>query len=76
METADKDSRNDKGFDPLQMIGFFWLFFGIVIMLATFFITATPRVPLSHGIITNVAAAALLIVTGGLCILKAKRKVR
>ncbi len=76
METTEKNLKDDKGFDPLQMIGFFWLFFGIVIMLATFFIKATPRVPLSHGIITNVTAAALLIVTGGLCILKAKRHAR
>ncbi len=73
METADEDLKSNKGFNPLQMIGFFWLFFGGVTLAATFFIEATPRVPLSHGIVINVAAATVLIITGGLCVWRAKR---
>ena len=62
----------EKNFDPLGIMGIFWSVFGIIILAATFFVKATPRVPLIRGIVTNIIAGLLLLGTGIFCIIKAR----
>ena len=61
-------------FEPLQMMGIFWLVFGIIVLVASFFVEATSQVPLVRGVVTNVIAALLLLGAGVLCIVKARIK--
>ncbi len=61
-------------FEPLQMMGIFWLVFGIIVLAASFFVEATPQVPLVRGVVTNVIAGLLLLAAGGFCFVKARIK--
>lgn len=53
-----------KPFEPFTILGVFWLAFGIVVLVATLFVRGTARVPRTHGIITNLIAAAILLAAG------------
>ena len=61
-------------FEPLQMMGIFWLVFGIIVLVASFFVEATPQVPLVRGVVTNIIAGLLLLGAGVFCIVKARIK--
>ena len=63
---------NEKDFEPLEIMGLFWSAFGIVILIATFFVKATPRVPIMRGIVTNILAGVLLLGIGLFSIAKAR----
>ncbi|NLP12591.1 hypothetical protein GX408_19490 [bacterium] len=76
METQTTPSQTEKRFDPLNVIGFFWLLFGGVVFVSTFFVRGTSRVPLMHSVLINLLAAFLLIAAGGVCLWKAKRNRR
>ncbi|HPI74175.1 MAG TPA: hypothetical protein PK843_13205 [bacterium] len=76
METQTTSSQTEKQFNPLNVIGLFWLLFGAVVLVSTFFVQASPRVPLMHGVLINLIAAALLIAAGGICLWKAKKNKR
>jgi prolipoprotein diacylglyceryltransferase len=65
LETAKK-------FEPLEIMGIFWLVFGIVVLVSTFFVEATPQVPLVRGVVTNMIAGLLLVGAGIFSIVKAK----
>lgn len=72
MENNAKDVKPIKHFNPFWTMGAFWIFFGVIVLSATFFIQPTPRVPLYISLIIDVSAALLLIFLGGMCIWKAK----
>jgi predicted metal-binding membrane protein len=76
MQTNDEQSRQKQTFEPLEIMGVFWLFFGIVVLLATFFVKGTENVPMMRGIVTNIIAAALLLAAGIFSILKGKANKR
>ncbi|UCE40646.1 MAG: hypothetical protein JSV17_14530 [Candidatus Aminicenantes bacterium] len=76
MSSNDKQSGSKQAFEPLEIMGVFWLFFGIVVLLATFFVKGTENVPLMRGIVTNIIAAALLLAAGIFSILKGKANKR
>ena len=61
-----------KQFEPLQIMGLFWLVFGMIVLVATFFVKETPRVPLIRGVVTNIIAGVLLLGTGIFAIIKAR----
>ena len=61
-----------KTFEPLVVLGVFWSVFGLVVLMATFFVRETPQVPLSRGIVTNLIAGALLLGAGIISILKGR----
>ncbi len=63
-------------FEPLEIMGFFWLFFGIVVLLATFFVKGTENVPLMRGILTNILASILLLSAGVISLLKGRANKR
>ncbi|UCH95876.1 MAG: hypothetical protein JSV88_03260 [Candidatus Aminicenantes bacterium] len=62
----------EKKFEPLQIMGIFWLVFGMIVLGSTFFVKSTEQVPLVRGIVTNIIAGLLLLGAGILSILKAK----
>lgn len=72
MENRDQDKKEIKHFNPFWTMGLFWVFFGLIVLSATFFIKPTPRVPLMVSLIINISAALLLILLGWLCIWKAR----
>ena len=76
MNTDQQNTEPEKKFEPLQIMGIFWLVFGIIVLASTFFVEATPRVPLVRGVVTNVIAALLLLGAGVLCIVRARIKRR
>jgi hypothetical protein len=61
-----------KTFEPFMVIGVFWFAFGLLILVATFFVRETPRVPALHGVITNLIAGSLLLGVGLASILKGR----
>ena len=65
-----------KEFEPLEIMGIFWLVFGFVILVSTFFVKGTPQVPLVRGVVTKVIAGALLLGAGVLSIMKGKANKR
>lgn len=76
MSSNDKQSGSKEIFEPLEIMGVFWLFFGIVVLLATFFVKGTENVPLMRGIVTNIIAAGLLLAAGIFSILKGRANKR
>jgi len=61
-------------FEPLQLMGTFWIFFGLVILFSTFFVKATPQVPLVRGVFTNIISGLILFGVGLFCYVKGRRK--
>ncbi len=51
-------------FQPLAVMGVFWIAFGLIVLLASFFVRETPRVPLVRGLVTNIIAGTLLLAAG------------
>jgi len=76
MSSNNQQSESKQTFEPLEIMGVFWLFFGLVVLLATFFVKGTENVPLMRGIVTNIIAAALLLAAGIFSILKGKANKR
>jgi hypothetical protein len=76
MSSNDKQSGSKEIFEPLEIMGVFWLFFGTVVLLATFFVKGTENVPLMRGIVTNIIAAGLLLAAGIFSILKGRANKR
>ena len=76
MEISEQKSEPKKEFEPLQIMGFFWVFLGAVVLVSTFFVRATPNVPLIRGAVTNVIAALLLLAAGIFSILRGRAKKR
>jgi hypothetical protein len=76
MLTDDKQSEQKQTFEPLEIMGVFWLFFGIVVLLATFFVKGTENVPLMRGIVTNIIAAGLLLAAGIFSLFKGRASKR
>lgn len=76
MSTNDKQAGQKQTFEPLEIMGVFWLFFGVVVLLATFFVKGTENVPLMRGIVTNILASVLLLAAGIFSILKGRSNKR
>lgn len=76
MTSSDNQSKEKQTFEPLEIMGVFWLFFGIVVLLATFFVKGTENVPLMRGVVTNIIAACLLLAVGIFSILKGRANKR
>jgi len=76
MQTNNQQSEQKQIFEPLEIMGVFWLFFGIVVLLATFFVKGTENVPLIRGIVTNLIAAGLLRGAGIFSFLKGRANKR
>ncbi|MBN1466665.1 hypothetical protein JXA02_12995 [candidate division KSB1 bacterium] len=67
----DKDRTS---FQPVQIMGIFWLILGIVVLFGSFFINETPHVPQVRSIVTNIIAGSVLFIIGLLSILRGGRK--
>jgi len=76
MSTNEQQPEQKKEFEPLEIMGLFWLFFGIVVLLATFFVKGTENVPLMRGIVTNILASFLLLAAGVFSLLKGRANKR
>ena len=72
MVSENKVTDKGKSFNPLKIMGIFWLAFGLIVLVATFFIKPTPQVPLMRGIVTNIVAATLLLGAGLISIMKGR----
>jgi hypothetical protein len=59
-----------KTFEPFTILGVFWSTFGLVVLVATFFVRETPQVPALRGVVTNLIAGTLLLGVGIACLLK------
>jgi hypothetical protein len=73
----EQSLESGKKFEPLEIMGIFWLGFGILVLVSTFFVEATAQVPLVRGRVTNIIAGLLLLGAGIFSIVKAginKRK--
>lgn len=66
----------EKEFEPLEIMGLFWFFFGVIVLMATFFVKGTENVPLLRGVVTNIIAALLLLTAGILSFLKGRANKR
>ena len=64
MATEPNNDDIKKTFEPLIILGVFWSLFGVVVLVATAFVEATPQVPLMRGVVTNLLAGTLLLGVG------------
>jgi len=72
--TSIKNTSNEKkNFQPLELMGYFWLVFGIIVLIASFFIKETAFVPHTRGVLINLFAGILLFSIGLFSILKGRR---
>jgi hypothetical protein len=76
MSSNDNQSGQKQTFEPLEIMGAFWLFFGIVVLFATFFVKGTENVPQVRGIVTNIFSSALLLGAGIFSLLKGRANKR
>jgi len=67
---------NQQQFEPLQIMGVFWVAFGIIVLAATFFVKSTEFVPQSRGIVTNIIAGLLLVGVGVFSFIKGRIRKR
>jgi hypothetical protein len=78
-EQEHEARRNEIPLQPLELMGWFWAMFGLVVLSATAFVEENEYVPLARGIATNVAASLILIGAGAFSIRrgrKARRRLR
>ncbi|MGD2152469.1 MAG: hypothetical protein PVG79_04325 [Gemmatimonadales bacterium] len=61
-----------KTLEPFTVLGVFWSLFGLVVLVATFFVRGKPEVPAVRGIVTNLIAGSLLFGIGVACLLKGR----
>ena len=73
MTSENKKANTKISFQPLELMGYFWLAFGIVVLFASFFVKETPRVPYLRGVMTNICAGLFLFISGVFSILKGRR---
>lgn len=64
MEMNNQHPETKKAFEPLEIMGVFWIFFGVIVLLATLFVKGTENVPLIRGIVTNIIAGSMLLAAG------------
>lgn len=76
MDTKKQEIEATKAFEPLEIMGVFWLAFGIIVLIGTFFVRANPLVPLLHGVVANIIAGVLLLGAGIACFLKGRANKR
>lgn len=76
MATEQNNDDIKKTFEPLIILGVFWSIFGIVVLVATVFVEATPQVPLMRGVVTNLLAGTLLLGVGLFSLLKGRANQR
>ena len=76
MSSTIKSERTMKSFQPLQVMGYFWLILGIVVLIGTFFIQETPHVPQIRGVVTNIIAGSILFIIGLISILRGRSAVK
>ena len=77
MAEQNKSKQNEekvREFQPLEIMGLFWIFFGSVVLVATFFVQATERVPALHGRVTNLIAGGILLAAGLLAFFRGRRR--
>jgi len=65
-----------KTFEPFMILGVFWSLFGLIVLVATFFVRETPMVPLLRGVVTNLIAGALLLGVGVAALVKGRANLR
>lgn len=65
-----------KSFEPLEIMGIFWIFFAVIVLMATFFVKGTENVPLVRGVVTNVISGLLLLAAGLFSFLKGRSNKR
>ena len=73
METPPNESRQQEPFQPLEVMGIFWVGFGLIVLAATAFVEENDYVPLARGVFANLAAAAILLGVGGFSLWKGRR---
>lgn len=76
MVSKEQTTVSKRKFEPLEIMGLFWLVFGFIVLISTFFVKATPKVPLIRGVVTNIIAGLLLLGAGVLSILKGRANKR
>ncbi|MFZ5517946.1 MAG: hypothetical protein ACOY90_14975 [Candidatus Zhuqueibacterota bacterium] len=74
MGTTDKTDTTKPTFEPLLIMGYFWAVFGVVVLIASFFIEETPYVPYSRGLLINIIAGSVLVAVGLISVYKGRRK--
>lgn len=76
MAENKKAIESERKFEPLEIMGIFWLVFGLIVLVSTFFVEAAPRVPLVRGVVTNIVAGLLLLGAGLFSVVKARHNRR
>ena len=76
MVNGPEDDDIKKTFEPLIILGVFWSLFGVVVLVATAFVKATPQVPLMRGVVTNLLAGTILLGVGLFSFFKGKANQR
>ncbi len=74
MNSNSENSNEKPAFEPLLIMGYFWFAFGIIVLIASFFVEETPQVPHIRGVLTNIFAGSLLFLIGLFSILKGRKK--
>ena len=59
---------------PTEIMGYFWLLLGIVVLVGTFFINSADRIIHTRDIVTNLIGSFLLISIGLIAILTGRAK--
>ena len=76
MVSDETKTESAKAFEPLEIMGVFWVVFGVVVLAATFFVKATPQVPLIRGVVTNIVGGMLLLGAGIFSVTKGRARKR
>ena len=73
MDNSESMESKAKSFQPLSVMGIFWMAFGVIVLFSSFFVRETARVPLIRGLLTNMIAGILLVAAGLFSWIRARR---
>lgn len=76
MAEDNKAPETHPEFEPLQILGWFWIGFGLIILVGTFFIEGSDLVPRSHGVLTNLVASSVILGVGLWSLRRGRRNAR
>ena len=61
---SESSQKSLKNIQPLEVMGYFWFLLGVVVLIGTPFIKGSETLPQIRGVVTNLVAAAILLIIG------------
>jgi uncharacterized membrane-anchored protein YitT (DUF2179 family) len=75
-EREMSEEKSIKNFEPLEIMGYFWMILGVLVLIVTPFVEENSYVPMIRGIMTNIVSGGIMVGIGIFAIFKGRHNRR